>query len=117
MLYALTVLLVFQLLGELLVQWLKLPLPGPLIGMLLLFAMLMVRGAVPHSLRETAGTILQNLTLLFIPAVAGVMVDFERIGQDWVPFLIAGIGGTAITMAVTALTLRLMLARGKAGTE
>ncbi len=40
MLYAVTALFVFQLLGQALTQWLQLPLPGPLIGMLMLFAAL-----------------------------------------------------------------------------
>ena len=55
--------------------------------------------------------------LLFIPAVTGVMIHFERIGREWVAFLLAGIGGTAITLVVTAFTLRLLLARTKASPE
>ena len=109
MLNALAVLLVFQLVGEVLVQWLKLPVPGPLIGMLLLFAVLTVRGAVPDWLRETANEMLQHLMLLFIPAVTGVMLHFERVGREWLPFLAAGIVGAAFTMTVTALTLRWMI--------
>jgi len=113
MLNALAVLLVFQLVGEVLVQWLKLPVPGPLIGMLLLFAVLTVRGAVPDWLRETANGMLQHLMLLFIPAVTGVIVYSEQLGDDWGAFLVAAIGGTAISIVVTALTLRLMLARAR----
>ena len=111
MLNALAVLLIFQLLGEVSVQWLKLPLPGPLVGMLLLFTALLLRGKVPDGLREAASNLLQHLMLLFIPAVAGVMIHFERVGREWLPFLLAAIGGTAITLAVTAFTLRLLLAR------
>ena len=116
MLNALAVLLVFQLIGEVLVQWLKLPLPGPLIGMLLLFAVLIARRGVPDWLRETATGILQHLMLLFIPAVVGVIVYFEQLGDNWLAFVVAALGGTAISLVVTALTLRLMLARGKAPT-
>jgi holin-like protein len=116
MLNALAVLLVFQLIGEVVVQWLKLPLPGPLIGMLLLFAVLIARGRVPHWLRETATGLLQHLMLLFIPAVTGVIVYFEQLGDDWPAFVVACIGGTAISIVVTALTLRGMLARRKAPT-
>ena len=117
MLNALAVLLVFQLLGEVSVQWLKLPLPGPLVGMLLLFTVLVLRGGVPDSLRETASNLLQHLMLLFVPAVAAVMIDFERVGRDWLPFLLSAIGGAAITLAVTAFTLRLLLARAKVDSE
>ena len=113
MLNALAVLLVFQLIGEVLVQWLKAPVPGPLIGMLLLFAVLIVRGGVPEWLRETASGMLQHLMLLFIPAVTGVIVYFEQLGDDWLAFVVAAIGGTALSIVVTALTLRLLLARRK----
>jgi putative effector of murein hydrolase LrgA (UPF0299 family) len=45
-----------------------------------------------------------------------VIVYFEQLGDDWVAFVVAGIGGTAIAIVVTALTLRLLLARRKAPT-
>jgi holin-like protein len=117
MLNGFAALLVFQLLGEVTVQWLKLPLPGPLIGMLLLFAALVLYGRVPERLHLASGNLLQHLMLLFIPAVTGVMIHFERVGREWVAFLIAGIGGTAITLVVTAFTLRLLLARAKVSPE
>ena len=106
---AFALLLVFQLIGEVAVQLLALPLPGPLVGMLLLFAALVVRGALPPSLGEAANALLGHLMLLFIPAVTGVMMYFERIGQEWLPFFAACILGAAVTLAVTALTLRWML--------
>jgi putative effector of murein hydrolase LrgA (UPF0299 family) len=109
MLYAFTALFAFQLLGELLVQWLHLPLPGALAGMLLLLAALLAHGRVPEALERTAGGLLQNMMLLFIPAIAGVMLHFDRIAREWLPFLVAGIAGAAITLAVTAWTLRWLL--------
>jgi putative effector of murein hydrolase LrgA (UPF0299 family) len=109
MLYALTALFAFQLLGELLVQWLHLPLPGALAGMLLLLAALLAYGRVPEALERTAGGLLQNMMLLFIPAIAGVMLHFDRIAREWQPFLVACIAGAAITLVVTAWTLRWLL--------
>jgi holin-like protein len=113
MLGALTWLLLFQLIGEVAVQWFGLPLPGPVLGMVLLFAVLIARGGVPDNLRDTSNGMLQHLMLLFVPAVSGVMIHFERLGQEWLPILLAAIAGAAITMAVTALTLKLLLARRK----
>ncbi len=109
MIYAITALFAFQLLGEILVQTLSLPLPGPLAGMLLLTAALLIRGDVPSSLESTASVMLQNLMLLFIPAVTGVMLYFDRVAEEWQPFLIATLGGTVITMVVTALVLNRLL--------
>ena len=109
MVYALTALFALQLLGELLVRWLHLPLPGALAGMLLLLAALLVWGHVPQALEQTAHGLLRNMMLLFIPAIAGVMLHFDRIAREWLPFLVACIAGAAITLVVTAWTLRRLL--------
>lgn len=109
MIYAITALFVFQLLGEVLVQILGIPLPGPLAGMLLLTVALLIRGHVPDALENTANNILQNLMLLFIPAVTGVMMYFERVANEWRPFLLATLGGTVLTLIVTGVVLNYLL--------
>jgi holin-like protein len=107
--HAFAALLVCQLIGEVFVQALALPVPGPLVGMLLLFAALVLRGELPAAMADTAQGLLSHLMLLFIPAVTGVMMYFDRIGREWWPFLGACLLGAAVTMAVTAFTLRWML--------
>ena len=109
MVHAFALLLVFQLAGEVAAQGLHLPVPGPLIGMLLLFAALLVRGRLPETLRDAANALLRNLMLLFIPAVTGVMMYFDRIAREALPFLAACILGAALTLAATALALQWML--------
>lgn len=109
MIYALTALLVFQFTGELAVRALGLPLPGALVGMLLLFAALLRLGRVPEALGRTTGTLLQHMMLLFIPAIAGVMLHFDRVAREWQPFLVASVVGAAVTLVVTALTLKWLL--------
>jgi putative effector of murein hydrolase LrgA (UPF0299 family) len=111
MLAAFAWLILFQLLGEFAVRLLGLPLSGPVAGMLLLFAAFIARGEVAEDLRATGTTLLQYLTLVLVPPTVGIMNHFERIYEEWLPILLASIGGAAITMAVTALTLRFLLAR------
>ncbi|MDH4174482.1 MAG: CidA/LrgA family protein, partial [Betaproteobacteria bacterium] len=48
MLGAFTLLLVYQLVGEVLVLVTGLPVPGPVVGMLLLFLSLAARGSAPQ---------------------------------------------------------------------
>ena len=72
MIAALTILLLFQLAGEVLVQLSGLPVPGPVIGMVLLFLALALRGSVSEDLRNTSQTLLSHLSLLFVPAGVGV---------------------------------------------
>ncbi|MBX9905103.1 MAG: CidA/LrgA family protein [Burkholderiales bacterium] len=116
MLGALTVLLVFQLIGEVLVQFAGLPIPGPVIGLLLLFLSLCVRGGLAVPLRDTANGILQHLSLLFVPAGVGVMVHFSRVSGEWLPILAATIISTALAIGVSALVMQALM-RGRSGGE
>jgi holin-like protein len=106
MLGAITILLVYQLLGEVIALVFKLPVPGPVIGFAALFLTLVVRGAVGDSLRETANGLLGHLSLLFVPAGVGVMVHLGRLRDEWLPIVVALVLSTAITIAVTALVMQ-----------
>lgn len=111
MLGALTLLLLYQLAGEVIVQFFALPVPGPVVGMALLFATLVIRGSVPENLRSTANGLLGHLSLLFVPAGAGVMVHFARLGDEWLAILVALVASTAITLSVTGVLLCRLLRR------
>ena len=105
MLKTLTVLLLYQLAGETTAMLLHLPVPGPLIGMLMLLATLAVRGHAPAYLREGANNLLTHLSLLFVPAGVGIMVHFGRLRDEALPIVISLLVSTALTIAVTALIL------------
>ena len=109
MIGAITLLLVFQLLGEVISRGLALPIPGPVIGMALLFIALTVRGGPSADLRKTAQAMLQHLSLLFIPAGTGVMLHLHRVADEWVALLFSLLVSTIATLIVTALVMKLCL--------
>ena len=111
MLYAIAVLFAFQLLGEFLVRISGLPLPGALVGTLLLLIGLLFYKRLPKPLEDTAQVLLQNMMLLFIPVIAGVMLEFDHLRREWLPFVLACVAGAAITFTATALTFRFFLQR------
>jgi holin-like protein len=111
MINAITILLIYQLVGESLVLALGLPVPGPVVGMLLLFLSLLLRGGASPDLRDTAQGILQHLSLLFVPAGVGVMVHGGRVAAEWLPIVTALVLSTVATILVTALTMRFVLSR------
>jgi holin-like protein len=113
MIGALATLFVFQLAGEVLVRAFDLPFPGPVLGMLLLFVTLKVRGSLPQTLQQTSQTMLSHLSLLFVPAGVGVMRHFDLIAQEWVPILITILLSTLLTIGITALTMCWMVRRVK----
>jgi holin-like protein len=106
MLGAFTLLLVYQLVGEALVLVTGLPVPGPVVGMLLLFLSLAARGGAPQWLRDTCQGMLAHLSLLFVPAGVGVLLHFQRLGAEWLPITVALVASTVITIGVTALVMR-----------
>jgi holin-like protein len=114
MVLALAALVVFQLAGEIIVRLFTLPVPGPVVGLVFLYMALAVHGSVPDGLRATGNVLLQHLMLFLVPATTGLMMHFRRLGDEWLPILLAAVGGTAVTMALTAVTLRLFLGKRRA---
>lgn len=111
MLGALTILLVFQLIGEAISHGFGLPVPGPVIGFALLLMALIIRGGVPEEMRTTATGLLQHFSLLFVPAGVGVMVHLSRLRDEWLPITVALVLGTILTIACTALVMNWLMRR------
>jgi holin-like protein len=109
MLHAITALLSLQLLGEVVVRTLHLPLPGPVLGMAVLLVLLALRPAWLQGLKPTAHGLMQHLSLLFVPAGVGVMVHLQRLGQEAWAIGVAIVLSSWIAMACAAfVTLWLM---------
>ena len=98
----LTLILACQLAGELIVAAIGLPLPGPVLGMAILFCGLMLRRGIPDGLGLIGDALLSNLSLLFVPAGVGVMLHASLLGADWLPISLAVVVSTLLTIAVTA---------------
>ncbi|MEN3364736.1 MAG: holin-like protein [Burkholderiales bacterium] len=101
-----TTLLIFQTLGEGLAYAFSLPIPGPVIGMVLLFLYLVVKSDAAPRLAPTTVEFLKHLSLLFIPAGVGIMVHAQRVAVEWLPIAAALIVSTVVSLVVTALVLR-----------
>lgn len=98
LLRGLTWLVLFQLLGTAL-NVLFLPmLPGPIIGMLLLFVFLLVRGEVGEPMTEAAAGLLRYLPLLLVPPAVGMMAYAEQIAADF--WALAGALGLSLLISL-----------------
>jgi len=105
MLQAITLILLCQLAGETLVLFTGLPIPGPVLGMMLLLGLLFLRGGISDDVGRTADALLAHFSLLFVPAGVGVMLHWERIQGQWLAIAAALLVGTLVTLAVTALAM------------
>ncbi len=104
MLAALTTLLICQLAGEATVRALALPVPGPVVGMILLFVLMLARAPLPKETGDTANGLLKHLSLLFVPAGVGVVQEIGTLGSTGLRLIIVVVLGTVIALTVTALT-------------
>ncbi len=114
MIQAIALLLAFQLAGETLRVALHLPVPGPVIGMALLLVWLVLRGGPNEALRSTSGTLLQHLSLMFVPAGTGVMLHAGRLADEAWPITVALVASTLLGLLATGLTLH-WLTRHRSG--
>ena len=97
-----TLLLLYELAGESIVLLLRIPIPGPVVGMVLLFLTLLIRGHSAPALDTASSALLNHLPLLFVPAGVGMMVHFDRLAAEWLPIVVALLLSTLVTMAATA---------------
>ncbi|WP_332745739.1 CidA/LrgA family protein [Hydrogenophaga sp.] len=113
MIPALATLLVFQLLGEALVLATGAPMPGPVVGLALLLLTLVLRPSALGAIKPTAQTLLQHLSLLFVPAGVGVMLHLQRLGNEALAIGVALVVSTLVGLASAALTMTWLMKRLK----
>lgn len=106
MIPALSILFFCQLAGEVIVRAIGLPIPGPVLGMGILFAGLLVRGRSAPTLDAVADTILRHLSLLFVPAAVGVVQQAGLIAANWVAISAALVVSTVLTLVATVYAFR-----------
>lgn len=102
-------LLICQLAGEVFVVPTGLPVPGPVVGMALLFAGLALRGSVPVGLGRVVDVLLSHLSLLFVPAGVGVMLHIVMLRTEWAAISVALVLSTVLTILVTGLVMKVLI--------
>lgn len=102
MLLGLLILIGCQLTGEIVVGLTGIPVPGSVLGMLLLFIGLLIKGNVPTVLDITSNGLIKNIGLLFVPAGAGISLYIGLIVEQWNIILVASVTSTVVTLIVCA---------------
>lgn len=102
MLYGFSILLFCQFIGETVTRLLGIPVPGAVLGMVLLLVWLRYRGGAPDYLVSTANGLLQVMTIMYVPASVGLIKYPMLFTMMGVKLLLICIGTTFITFWVTA---------------
>ncbi|WP_373974637.1 CidA/LrgA family protein [Chitinibacter sp. SCUT-21] len=111
MLYGITIIFAALFLGEALCILLHLPLPGSVLGMLLLLLAALIKRGFDLRVVEVSNHLLRYMALLFIPAGVGLMTLGDLLGQQGLALLLTMVFSTVVTMAVTGLVLQWLLRR------
>ncbi len=124
MIASLSVILICQLIGEVIVRALRVPVPGPVIGLALLFAVMILRDRFAalargplrdNAVEGTAKGMLAHLSLLFVPAGVGVVQNLDLLAQRGAAIALVLAASVVVTLLVTAGTFliinRLMVRR------
>lgn len=102
MIVALLVLVFFDLAGEGASRYFHVPLPGPVVGMLLLLGVLLARPRWADGLERGGDVLLRNMALFFVPAGVGVVTQLHVLEAEWGAVCLAVSCSTLIGLVVTA---------------
>jgi holin-like protein len=115
LLAGITWLILFQCAGEAIAYVLGIPIPGPVLGMVLLFLALRWRKRIPDGIGIAADGLAKHLSLLFVPAGVGVIAYTARLESEGVAIVAALVISAPLVLAAAALTFNaLARSRGRA---
>ena len=113
--FGLVVMIIYDQLGRWIIAILGWPVPGSVVGMLLLFISLLLLKKPPEPINQSSEFLLRHLSLLFVPAGVGIMLLFELIADEWLAMLVGMVFSTLISLAVTAWVMQGLLGSFKSG--
>ncbi|MBO0453834.1 MULTISPECIES: CidA/LrgA family protein [Enterococcus] len=113
----LSLLLLYSIIGEGLRLFFKLPVPGSIIGILLLFLSFQTKLLKPSAIEDTANFLLNHLTILFVPAGVGLMQYYGAIKYTWPVLLGAVVVCSFVSLVAVGKTAEIVEKIGMKSTE
>ncbi|MBB1491655.1 MULTISPECIES: CidA/LrgA family protein [unclassified Paracoccus (in: a-proteobacteria)] len=95
---ALVTILCFQLVGEVISRGLDLPLPGPVVGLVLLLGAMRLRPGLAGWLRPVGEGVLAHLSLFFVPAGVGIVAHLPLLREHGLALLVAIVVSTVLAL-------------------
>lgn len=94
--------------GELLHRYVGVPIPGNIIGMLLMLLLLCLKVVKLDQIKEVSDFFLKNIAFFFLPPSIGIMTASDEVLSRWPLLLVMCVVLTVITMAATGWTVQLL---------
>ncbi len=104
----LSIILGFLFLGEAITKLTKIPVPGNVVGMVLLTLALLFGLVELRDVEEVATFLIRNMSVMFIPPGVGIILYWSMVRAQLLPISVALIASFAITIIFTAKTVELI---------
>ncbi|WP_432488568.1 CidA/LrgA family protein [Kineococcus sp. SYSU DK018] len=108
---ALALLLGLHLLGTLLVELTHLPVPGAVVGLVVLLVVAARHRGLVARVQPAADPLLRHLQLLFIPPGVGALTQLPAIAENAAPLAVAVVGSFAAGLVAAGVLLQALLRR------
>lgn len=105
------ILLIIIFLGEVLNRILKIPIPGSVLGMIILLIALLTGIIKLSQIEEISNFLLDHLAFFFIPAGVGLLSVIGVIKNSWYLILLVSFLTTIIVMSTTGLVVQFLKRR------
>lgn len=107
------IILGIYLVGEFLSTSLHLPIPGNILGMIILFILLCTKVVKVDNISNVTNFLLDHLAFFFIPAGVGLMASMGIIKSTWWQLLVVCLSTTVIIIGVTGIIVQAISQRTK----
>nr|WP_307776685.1 CidA/LrgA family protein [uncultured Cetobacterium sp.] len=102
--------------SSILSKFMPIPIPGPVIGIVLLFILLNYKILKVDDIKNATNLMLTNLAFLFLPPGVGLLNSIDVLANSWHKLFFVVIVTTIITIVVTGWTVQFIIKR-KEGSE
>lgn len=92
--------------GEFLSKSFNLPIPASILGMVILFILLILKIIKIKWVEDVGNTLLDNLSVMFIPAGVAIVRELELFRGNLIPLTIIVFVSTTIVIVVTGYTVQ-----------
>ena len=104
----LMIIFMISLVGEGISSVFRLPVPGSIIGLVLLFLALQFKLLRLRHISMVGNFLLANMTILFLPPAVGIMDKFQVIAPYLLPIILIVLGAIVLNVCVTAVVVQLI---------
>lgn len=111
------IILAVSFIGELLGNWIPLPIPASIYGIILLFLCLKLHLIPFDDVHETGDFLIEIMPLMFIPTAVGLLESWDIIRPSWIQYILITVSTTFIVMVAAGLVTQAVIRRTKKGDE